>query len=97
MTVVSEGMREAESEFKEILLTKQDMVAKITINRPKVYNAYSATTLKEIAEAFDTVSDDDSTGVAILTMGSRQSRRLSSELCYLHCRNSERVEPLGNH
>lgn len=67
MNASSEKKREAEYDFQEILYEKEHMVAKITINRPQVYNAYSTITLKELAQAFDGVSDDDSVGVAVLT------------------------------
>jgi enoyl-CoA hydratase/carnithine racemase len=67
MAAISERKRETEFGFKEILYDKRNMVARITINRPQVYNAYSTTTLKEIAQAFDEVSDDDSVGVAVFT------------------------------
>jgi 1,4-dihydroxy-2-naphthoyl-CoA synthase len=58
---------EGKTGFKEIVYEKRDMVAKITINRPQVYNAYSTTILKEIAQAFDDVSYDDAIGVAVFT------------------------------
>ena len=67
MTIEAAGNGEQKIDLKEILYEKRDMVAKITINRPQVYNAYSTTTLKEIAQAFDNVSDDDAIGVAVFT------------------------------
>jgi enoyl-CoA hydratase/carnithine racemase len=67
MSVEDEWKREQKLDFKEIIYEKKNMVARVTINRPKVYNAYTTDTLKELAQAFDDVSNDDSIGVAILT------------------------------
>lgn len=54
-------------EFKEILYAKSDQIARVTINRPKVYNSYSTNTLKELASALDDASEDDSVGVVTIT------------------------------
>jgi naphthoate synthase len=42
-------------------------MAKITINRPEVRNAFRPHTLFELAQAFDRARDDDAIGVIILT------------------------------
>ncbi|HEX5018215.1 MAG TPA: 1,4-dihydroxy-2-naphthoyl-CoA synthase [Actinomycetes bacterium] len=42
-------------------------IAKITINRPEVRNAFRPQTLFELADAFDRARDDDQVGVIILT------------------------------
>src|SRR5437763_12112 len=44
-----------------------DGIAKITINRPKVRNAFRPLTVSEMKEAFDLVRDDAEIGVVILT------------------------------
>jgi len=67
MVVSGERKGKREFDFKEVIYDKKNMVAKVTINRPNVYNAYSTNTLKELAQAFDDASDDDSIGVAVLT------------------------------
>lgn len=55
-------------EFEDIKFEKtEDGVAKITINRPGVRNAFRPETVKELIEAFDLCRDDSSTGVVILT------------------------------
>ena len=53
--------------FREILYGKQDFVAKVTINRPQVHNAFNTRTLEELAEAFKDASWDDSIAVVVLT------------------------------
>jgi naphthoate synthase len=42
-------------------------IAKITINRPEVRNAFRPQTLFELANAFDRARDDDTVGVIVLT------------------------------
>ena len=42
-------------------------VAKITINRPEVRNAFRPTTLFELSHAFNVARDDPRVGVIILT------------------------------
>jgi naphthoate synthase len=42
-------------------------MAKITINRPEVRNAFRPLTVREMAEAFDAARDDPAVGVVILT------------------------------
>lgn len=44
-----------------------DGIAKITINRPEVRNAFRPTTLFELRDAFDIARDDPRTGVIVLT------------------------------
>jgi len=56
----------AEFGFKFIKYTKEEGIARVTINRPEVYNSYNLQTLKEMTEAFDDVAVDDRIGVVIL-------------------------------
>jgi len=53
--------------FQDILYTKQDWVATITINRPHNYNAYSTLALEELATAFRDASFDDQIAVIVYT------------------------------
>lgn len=61
-----------EVEYTEILYTKADWVARITIDRPQAYNAYSTRALIELAAAFREASFDDEVAVIVFT-GSGQS------------------------
>ena len=53
--------------FEQILYEKADWVARVTINRPQVYNCYSAQTLQEMTVAFRDAAWDDSIAVVVLT------------------------------
>ena len=53
--------------FHDVLYDKQDMIARITINRPEAYNAYTTDTLRELIRAFDDASSDDGVGVIVYT------------------------------
>jgi naphthoate synthase len=55
-------------EYQDILLQKtEDGVAKVTINRPQVRNAFRPETTIELKDAFEVIRDDSSVGVVILT------------------------------
>jgi naphthoate synthase len=54
-------------EFKDIIYQVGDGIAKITINRPEVRNAFRPETLIELQEAFELARDDESVGVIIFT------------------------------
>jgi naphthoate synthase len=54
--------------YKDIIYSKADEgIAKITINRPEVRNAFRPETVKEMQAAFDDARDDGDIGVVILT------------------------------
>ena len=54
------GKSSAEMSLKEILYEKKEMVARVTINRPEAYNAYTTNTLRELAAALTDASQDES-------------------------------------
>jgi enoyl-CoA hydratase/carnithine racemase/predicted RNase H-like HicB family nuclease len=56
-----------EPEFTDIICEKKDWIARVTINRPSVYNAYTDHTLREMAAAFRDAASDDSIAVLVLT------------------------------
>ena len=53
--------------YEDIRYEVADGIAKITIDRPEVRNAFRPKTLFELAEAFNAARDDSSVGVIILT------------------------------
>jgi naphthoate synthase len=54
-------------EYADIVYETADGIAKITIDRPEVRNAFRPTTLFELSEAFDRARDDPEIGVSVLT------------------------------
>ena len=54
-------------EFEDIRYETAEGIAKITIDRPEVRNAFRPTTLFELSEAFDRARDDPEIGVIVLT------------------------------
>lgn len=54
-------------EYSDVLLEEYEGIAKITINRPEVRNAFRPQTLFQLSDAFNIVRDDPNIGVAILT------------------------------
>jgi naphthoate synthase len=54
-------------EFGDILYEKAEAIAKITINRPEVHNAFRPQTLIEISAAMEAAREDAEVGVIIFT------------------------------
>jgi naphthoate synthase len=58
----------ASGDYADIVYaTSPDGIAKITINRPEVHNAFRPQTIIEISDALTRARDDESVGVIILT------------------------------
>ena len=55
------------TELTEVLYEKTNGIAKITINRPEAYNAFTGRTIKELIWSFRDAWDDNQVGVVILT------------------------------
>ena len=63
-------------EFEDIRYEKSgDGIAKVTINRPEVRNAFQPKTVMEMQEAFADIREDPEVGVAILTGEGPATRR----------------------
>lgn len=54
-------------QFEDIVYSKMDGIAKISINRPHTHNAFRPQTVKEMMKALDDARDDAAIGVVILT------------------------------
>src|SRR3954453_4288124 len=68
MTATPWQGRDSESfGFQNILYSKANGVARVTINRPQVLNALNWATLREMSAAFEDASWDDNVGVLVLT------------------------------
>lgn len=53
--------------YQDIIYEKFSGIAKITINRPEVRNAFRPLTVEEMKDAFEDARNDESIGVCILT------------------------------
>jgi naphthoate synthase len=60
-------------EYEDIWYDTMDGIARITINRPEVRNAFRPTTLFELSHAFGVARDDPEVGVIILTGAGREA------------------------
>jgi naphthoate synthase len=57
----------ASGTYRDIRLETAQGIAKITIDRPEVRNAFRPLTVRELSSAFDAARDDPTVGVVILT------------------------------
>lgn len=53
--------------YQTILVTREDSVVHIALNRPQVHNAFNETMVQELRGAFDAVCQDEKTRIVILT------------------------------
>ena len=58
---------ERRGDYRDIRYEVGDGVAKVTIARPEVRNAFRPQTLFELSDAFNAARDDDTVGVIIFT------------------------------
>lgn len=63
----------ASFDFKEVLYEKEGLVARVTINRPHNFNAYSTPALQELAAAFTDASWDDNVAVVVFTAAGHEA------------------------
>ncbi len=56
----------SERQYDEILYETYNGIAKITINRPEVHNAFTPKTVSEMIDAFARARDDSNIGVIVL-------------------------------
>jgi naphthoate synthase len=57
----------SDGQYQDIIYQSAEGIAKITINRPEVHNAFRPQTLFELQDAFNKARDDDQVGVIIFT------------------------------
>jgi naphthoate synthase len=62
-----------DQDYADIVYETAEGIAKITINRPEVRNAFRPTTLFELSHAFNAARDDPAIGVIILTGAGTQA------------------------
>jgi naphthoate synthase len=87
-------------EYDDILYDTWDGIAKITINRPEVRNAFRPTTVFEMSRAFEVARDDPEIGVVILTGAGTEAfcsggdQRIRGDDGYVDARGTGRLNVL---
>lgn len=59
--------KQVDREYEDIIFETYEGIAKITINRPEVRNAFRPKTVMELIDAFSIAREDSSVGVIVLT------------------------------
>jgi len=67
MSMIAIEWKKAEKNYEDIIYETNGEIAKITINRPKVRNAFRPKTVMELLDAFTSAREDSGIGVIILT------------------------------
>jgi methylglutaconyl-CoA hydratase len=57
----------ADRKFETILAAEKGKIFRITMNRPRVHNAFNSKMIEELTEAFDLAKSDDNVRVVVLT------------------------------
>ena len=87
-------------DYQDIVYETTDGIAKISINRPEVRNAFRPTTLFELSTAFETARNDPGVGVILLTgtgdeaFCSGGDQRIRGDAGYLDPRGTPRLNVL---
>lgn len=63
MTIAWQGVKT----YEDVLFTKADGIARISINRPEVHNAFRPRTIFELIDAFSAAREDAEVGVILFT------------------------------
>lgn len=53
--------------YQDIIYRKEDGIGWITINRPKMHNAFRHETIVELVDIFESIANDEEIGVAVVT------------------------------
>jgi naphthoate synthase len=92
---------ESAGEFEDIRYEKAEGIAKITINRPEVRNAFRPLTVIEMQRAIEDAREDHDTGVIILTGEGQEAfcsggdQKVRGDAGYLEDPDSPRRTPGG--
>ena len=91
---------ELSGDYEDILYATAEGIAKVTINRPEVRNAFRPTTLFELSDAFERARNDSAVGVIILTGAGDQAfcsggdQRIRGDAGYVDPRGIPRLNVL---
>ncbi len=93
----------ASGEYQDIIYETWDGIAKITINRPEVRNAFRPLTVAEMSKAFEAGRDDPTVGVVILTGAGTEAfcsggdQRIRGDDGYVDAKGTGRLNVLDLH
>jgi enoyl-CoA hydratase/carnithine racemase len=79
-------LKEQTTHYEEVLYEKGDWIARITINRPDVYNSYSTNCLEELAHAFRRASFDDEVAVIVFSGAGKRAFCTGGDVKEYHSR-----------
>ncbi|KUJ52017.1 enoyl-CoA hydratase-related protein [Chryseobacterium sp. JAH] len=82
-------------DYQNIIISNEDKIAIITINRPASLNALNAQTIKEVSSALDEVVYDDDVRVIILTGSGEKSFVAGADIKEFSDFNQEKAEELA--
>mgnify|MGYP003688031835 FL=1 len=71
-------------QFKDILYNVESEYAHVTINRPKVLNAFTPETLQELKSALDMAERDKNVGVIIISGSGDRAFCAGGDLSLIH-------------
>lgn len=69
--------------WNNILLQKEDRVAIVTVNRPKVLNALNKDTLQELKDCFAQLKNDDGIRVVVITGAGEKAFVAGADIAYM--------------
>jgi len=81
--------------YENIIVTKEDKTAIITINRPESLNALNAKTISELSSALDELASDIEVRVVILTGSGEKSFVAGADIKEFSDYNQEKAEELA--
>ncbi|MFH1755270.1 MAG: enoyl-CoA hydratase-related protein, partial [Candidatus Latescibacterota bacterium] len=70
-------------ELEHVVVNKNQQVATVTLNRPKVLNALSARTIDELDAVFEDLASDDGIRVIVLTGAGEKAFAAGAEIAQL--------------
>ena len=81
--------------YENVIITTEDRISIITINRPESLNALNAQTIKEISSALDELASDQQVRVIILTGSGEKSFVAGADIKEFSDFNKEKAEDLA--
>ena len=78
--------------YEDILYAKANGIARITINRPKVYNAFRTGTLLEMIDAFQDANADATVGVIVLRGAGGKAFAAGADISAFHAERANAAQ-----